>query len=316
MQIVVLDGYTLARDSLGWASLSDLGEVIVYDRCQPEEIRERAQNAHVLITNKARIDAETIAAAPNLQLICLTATGFDCVDIRAARARGIPVCNVPEYGTDSVAQFTIALILELAHRVGAHSELVREGEWAKSPDFCFWNSAQIELAGLTLGIVGCGRIGSRVAQIATCFGMRVIGYSRTRRENSPIPLVTLEQFLRESDVVSLHCPSTPETNGIVNRAFLAQMKRSSWLINTSRGKLVVEGDLAEALITGQIAGAALDVLSSEPPDAKNPLIIAPNCLITPHIAWATTAARKRLMLTTRENIQAMLIGSPINQVNK
>jgi len=319
VNIVVLDGFTLNPGDLSWDELKRLGSVTIYDRTPAELILERSRDADMLLTNKTPLRADTLAQLPKLKYIGVLATGYDVVDIRAAAERNIVVSNVPEYGTDSVAQHVFALVLELAHRTGSHSESVHRGEWAASPDFCYWRYPLVELAGKTMGIVGAGRIGLRTARIAAAFGMRVIAYSRSGPKNSDIPELrwgSLDELLRESDVVSLHCPLTPETEGMINKQALSLMKKTAFLINTARGKLINEQDLAEALESGAIAGAGLDVLSSEPPRPDHPLYNAKNCIITPHIAWATIEARRRLMAVTTDNVRAFLAGSPQNVVNR
>jgi len=261
------------------------------------------------------LSRETILQLPKLRFIGVLATGFNVVDTTAARERGVPVCNVPAYGTKSVAQLVMALILELAHRTGHHAESVRTGRWSRSPDFCYWDHPLVELDGLTLGIVGYGRIGEAVAQVARAFGMKILAQSRSPKKAENVTFVELDTLLRESDIVSLHCPLTPENKGMINTTRLALMKPTAFLINTARGPLVDEPALAAALAGGQIAGAALDVLAIEPPPANHLLFTAPNCLITPHIAWATRAARQRLMETTVANLAAFLAGRPQNVVN-
>jgi glycerate dehydrogenase len=318
MKIVVLDGYTLGADGNSWAALEPFGDVEVHDRSTPEEVPARARGAGVLITNKARVPAAVIDQARELRFIAVTATGFDCVDIAAARRRGIPVANVPEYGTDSVAQFTFALLLELCHRAGRHADAVRAGEWARSPDFCFWQTPQVELAGKTLGIVGFGRIGRRVGELAHAFGMVVLAHSRSRSAppaGGPFAWAHLDDLFSHSDVISLHCPLNADTAGLVNRERLRLVKSSAFLINTARGGLVVEAELAQALNAGRLAGAAVDVVSVEPVRPDNPLLTAANCLITPHIAWATREARRRLLEATVANVANFLGGRPTNVVN-
>lgn len=317
-KIVVLDGYTLNPGDNPWSPVEALGDLTVYDRTPADKVLERAKDADIVLTNKTPLPGEIIENLPDLKLIGVLATGYNIVDIAAASRRGIPVVNVPEYSTDTVAQFVFALLLELCHRVGRHSESVMTGDWCRSEDFMFTLSPQVELAGLTLGIVGYGRIGARVAQIADAFGMKV---RATTRSPKPAPgladfaWVSLDQLLAESDVVSLHCPQTDQTTGMVNEAFFKQMKPSAFLINTSRGGLVNETALVQAFHSGQLAGAALDVVDSEPMPAGSVLIGAPNLIITPHIAWSALSARQRLMQTTAENIQAFLTGKPQNVVN-
>jgi glycerate dehydrogenase len=318
MRIVVLDGHTLAADGNSWAALEPLGEVEVHDRSTPDEVVDRARGAAILVTNKARVSADVIDRSPDLRFIAVTATGYDCVDVTAARRRGIPVSNVPEYGTDSVAQFTFALLLELCHRPGGHADAVRAGEWARSPDFCFWKAPQIELAGKTIGLVGFGRIGRRVGEMAHAFGMAVLAHGRSRPApppHGPFAWADLDELFARADVISLHCPLTAETAGLVNRERLRLVRPSAFLLNTARGGLVVEEDLAEALNAGRLAGAAVDVVSREPIRPDNPLLTARNCLITPHIAWATREARRRLLEATVANVANFLAGRPTNVVN-
>jgi glycerate dehydrogenase len=316
MQITVLDGYTLNPGDLSWDSLRELGQLTVYGRTPLSEIYPRGRNAEILFTNKTPLSRETIEKLPKLRYIGVLATGFNVVDIAAAREKGITVTNIPAYGTDAVAQMTFALILELCHHAGSHSEAVRGGEWSRALDFCFWNYPLTELNGKTLGIIGLGRIGKRVAEIAAVFGMKIIaGGGRGREEIANVRRASLDEIFRISDIVSLHCPLTPETNGIINKSRLSEMKSPAFLINTSRGGLIIDDDLADALNRGVIAGAALDVLSVEPPNESNPLITAKNCLITPHIAWAAREARARLMETAAGNLKAFLGGKPQNTVN-
>ena len=317
MKIVVLDGYTLNPGDQSWDALKALGECVVYDRTPPADVVARAGGAEIVLTNKTVLDRAAIAALPRLRFIGVLATGFNIVDTAAARERGIPVTNVPEYGTKSVAQAVFALLLELCHHAGAHSAAVRAGRWTASPDFSFWDSPLVELDGLTLGVAGLGRIGKTVAAIGQAFGMRVLAYDPWQKEAPAGIAMTpdLDRLFRESDVLTVHCPLTPENRGMVNAARLALMKSSAFLVNTSRGPLVVEKDLADALNAGRLAGAGLDVLAVEPPPASNPLLTAKNCIITPHIAWATLAARRRLMATVAQNVRAFLAGKPTNVVN-
>lgn len=312
MTIVVLDGYTLNPGDLDWSPLRILGQYTVYDRTAPDEIVSRAEEAEIVLTNKCPLSAATIARLPKLRYIGVLATGYNVVDVAAARARNIVVTNVPAYGTRSVAQHVFALILELAQNVGRHAQTVREGQWAKSADFCYWDRPLIELDGLTLGIVGYGHIGQAVAEIGRAFGMHIAVTSR--REVPGVTRLSIDELFSASDVLTLHCPLTPETAGLVNATRLARMKRSAFLINTGRGGLIVEQDLAAALASGQLAGAGLDVLSTEPPPADHPLLRAKNCLITPHIAWATRAARARLLGTVITNLTAFQAGRPQNVV--
>ncbi len=318
MRIVVLDGYTLNPGDNPWDEVAALGELTVYDRTPGEQSVERAQSADIVLTNKTPLPAESLERLPDLKFISVLATGYNVVDVAAARQRGIPVSNVPVYGTDAVAQFVFALILELCHHAAAHSAGVKAGEWSKSPDFCYWNTPLIELAGKRMGIVGFGRIGRRVGELAHAFGMEVLA-SDVQQGNEPdygpFAWRGVDELFAEADIVSLHCPQTPGNAGFVNAALLGRMQRHAFFINTARGGLVNELDLADALHHGVIAGAAVDVVSSEPIASDNPLLGAPNCLITPHIAWATLAARQRLMRTTAENIAAFMRGRPINVVN-
>ena len=317
MRIVVVDGTTLNPGDLSWSGLEDLGTLEAYPHSTPAEALARCQGAEVAITNKVPFDRATFAALPQLQYIGVTATGYNIVDTAAARDHGVVVTNVPTYGTDSVAQMAFALLLELTQHVGHHAETVRQGRWAQSDDFCYWDYPLVELAGLTMGIVGCGRIGQATARVAQGFEMEVIGYDSFPFDaaRTGIRSVALDELFAQSDVVSLHCPLTPETEGLVSAPRLSLMKPSAFLINTSRGPLVDSVALAAALNEGRIAGAGLDVLSVEPPKEGNPLIGAKNCFVTPHIAWATRAARARLLQTTVANLAAFRDGSPVNVVN-
>lgn len=314
-RIVVLDGFTLNPGDLDWAPLQALGECAIHDRTPDSEVAARAADAEIVLTNKAVVSGETIARLPKLRYIGVLATGYNVVDVAAAKARGIPVCNVPGYGTPAVAQHVFALILELATRTGHHAQTVRDGRWARSVDWCYWDFPLIELAGRTLGIVGFGEIGRAVARIGKAFGMEVIASARRPRAVDGVEFVSTDDLFRRADVVTLHCPLTDETRGLVNATRLATMKPTAFLINTGRGPLVVEQDLADALNSGRIAGAGLDVLSAEPPPANNPLPSAKNCLITPHIAWATREARARLLDVVVANLRAFLVGQPQNVVN-
>lgn len=316
MTIVVLDGFTLNPGDLAWAELESLGTCTIYDRTPPGEVLSRAAGTEIVLTNKTELPRNAIERLPRLQYIGVLATGTNVVDLAAARARGIPVTNVPAYGTKSVAQLTFALLLELAQHAGHHARTVREGRWTRSPDWCYWDFPLLELDGLTLGIVGFGRIGRAVADLAAAFGLRVLAFDPGAAATPVfVRRVELDALFRESDVVSLHCPLTPQTAKLINARRLALMKRTAFLLNTSRGPLVDEAALAEALNSGRIAGAALDVLSVEPPPADNPLLTARNCLITPHLAWATRAARLRLMQIAVANVRAFLQGKPQNVVN-
>ena len=309
MSIVVLDGHTLNPGDLSWDALRKLGPCEIYERSTADEILPRSANAAIVITNKVVLNKAYMAAVPQLKYIGVTATGYNIVDVAAARERNIVVTNVPTYGTRSVAQMTFALLLELTQHVGHHAQTVRDGRWSRSPDFCYWDYPLVELAGLTMGIIGYGRIGQAVGELAQAFGMSVIAHSRKQ------PSEDLERLFRTSDVISLHCPLTPETKHLVNAKRLAWMKPTAFLLNTSRGPLIDEPALAQILNEDRIAGAGLDVLSVEPPVADNPLFTAKNCFITPHIAWATRAARSRLMDAAVDNVRAFLSGKPENVVS-
>lgn len=314
MKIVITDGYTLNPGDLSWNEIHTLGQVIYYDRTAADQITERCKDANVIVTNKTPITSDVIDAARNLKVIAVTATGYNVVDIAAARARQIPVCNVPEYGTYSVAQHTWALLLELTNHVGINAQSVTNGGWSTSSDFCYSKRPLVELADKTLGIVGMGRIGQQVATIAKAMGMRVLYYSRQPKPNWPL-CVSLPELFEQSDVISLHCPQTPDNIGFLNASLLSKMKGTAYLINTSRGLLIDEADLAAVLKENKIAGAALDVLSKEPPAANHPLIGLPNCIVTPHNAWLSREARNRIMKTTIENIVMALKGNPQHVVN-
>lgn len=318
MKIVVLDGYTLNPGDLSWDELEKLGELIVYDRTPTDQIVERAEGAHVVLTNKTPLRADTLARLPKLTYIGVLATGYDVVDLKTAHKQGITVTNIPAYGTDSVAQFAIALLLELCHRIGHHSQSVKQGDWSRNADFCYWNHPLIELAGKAFGIVGAGRIGLQTARVASALGMNILAFSRSGPRETDIPglrWVDQDELFRKSDVISLHCPLTNETEGMINKRSLKMMKNTALLLNTARGKLIDEEYLAKALDDGEIAGAAVDVLSTEPPAKDNPLLSAKNCIISPHIAWATREARSRCMQTTVNNVVQFLEGKPVNTVN-
>ncbi len=318
MNIVILDGATLGGDGIGWAPIEELGSATCFDRTPPGEIISQCRNAEIVVTNKAVIDREVIGSLSRLKFIAVTATGFNVVDIDAARERNIPVSNVPEYSTAAVAQHVFAMLLSFIHRPEQHSQAVDDGDWCRSNDFSFWLNPICELAGKTLGIVGYGRIGQATARIGQSFGMKIIVHSRTPRTIeglNPVSWVSLDQLAEASDVISLHCPQTDANLGFVDRQFLGLMKRNAILINTARGQLVNEVDLAQALTAGQIGGACLDVVATEPMSASNPLIGIENCLITPHLAWSATEARQRLMAATKANIEAFLAGAPTNVVN-
>ena len=313
--LVVLDGYTANPGDLSWDGLDRLGPLTVYDRTPPEKTVERASEAALLFTNKTKLPAEVIEALPKLEYIGLLSTGYDVADVAAAADRGIPVSNVPAYSTDSVAQLTFAHLANLAQRVADHAETVRQGRWAASKDFSYWNTPQVELAGRTLGIVGLGRIGQAVAEIGSAFSMDVIAYNPSEKDVPGVEHVTLDRVFEESDAVTLHCPLTSDNAGFVDAERLSQMKETAFLINTARGALIDEAALRDVLENEEIAGAGLDVLSREPPPPDHPLTDAPRCFVTPHVAWATRAARSRLMQTLVENAEAFLDGRPQNVVN-
>jgi glycerate dehydrogenase len=316
MKIVVLDGFTLNPGDLSWDTLSALGACTVHDRTPPEEVLARAFGHEIVLTNKVVLSAELLHQLPDLRYVGVLATGTNVIDLEAAASRGIVVTNVPGYSTASVAQLAFGLLLELALHVGAHSDGVRAGRWSRSPDFSYADFPLIELDGLTLGIVGFGRIGQRVATLARSFGMNVLIHTRTQREpvGAGVRFVELDTLFRESDMVSLHCPLTEATRGLVDANRLALMKPTAFLINTSRGPLINEAALADALNAGRIAGAAVDVLSVEPPPETHPLLAARNCLVTPHIGWATAAARRRLMEIVVANVRSFLRGESLNVV--
>ena len=314
MKIVALDALQLM--DLDWSGLRAIDPgLVTYDATAPERVVERAKDAEILLVNKVKLTREVLEQLPALRYVGVLATGYDNVDCAAAREKGVVVTNVPGYSTDSVAQLVFALRLELCHQTGHHSDTVKAGRWANQPYYCYWDSPLIELAGKTMGIFGLGKIGRRTAQIAQAFGMKVIACSRTKKDVPGVTWVGFDELLRESDVLSLSSPLTDQTRGLINKDALSKMKKTAFLINTSRGGLLVEQDVREALDAGVIAGAAVDVLSTEPPKADNPLIGAKNIVITPHIAWATTEARTRLLEIVRGNIAAWQAGNTQNRVN-
>jgi glycerate dehydrogenase len=317
MRIVVLDGDTLNPGDLSWDGLKALGDCEICDRTPADKVIERAGEADVVLTNKVLLDRDTLAQLPKLKFISVLATGYNIVDVKAARERGIAVANVPTYGTVSVAQMVFAHLLNLTQHVAHHAQTVREGRWTNGPDWCYWDYPLIELAGLTMGIIGYGRIGRAVAALAKAFGMKVLAYDAYVEESGDenVEMVDLDDLFAQNDVVTLHCPLTPETEGLVNANRLGQMKETAFVINTSRGAVVNNADLAEALNAGTIAGAGLDVLDVEPPMADNPLLKAKNCYVTPHISWATKSARARLMATSLENVKGFIAGKLQNVVN-
>jgi glycerate dehydrogenase len=319
MKIVILDGYTQNPGDLSWERFEAIGEVTVYDRTMQHEIIPRIGDAQIVFTNKTPLDDEIFRACPSIKYIGVMATGYNVVDTEAAKKRNITVTNVPAYSTPAVAQLTFGLLLEICHHVGKHNDAIKSGKWSKSPDFCFWDYPLIELAGKTFGCFGYGMIGRNAASIAQAFGMKVIAYTRhpdKALENENMRFVDFDTLLAEADVISLHCPLTPSTKGIINKDAISRMKNGVIIINTSRGPLIVEEDLKQGLIDGKIYYAAMDVVSSEPISEDNPLLTAPNCIITPHIGWAPRESRKRLLEIAAQNLEAYLAGSPVNVVNR
>ncbi len=323
MKIVVLDGYTLNPGDLSWDGLKKIGETTVYDRTSydlggQDKIIERVGDADIVFTNKTPLTREAMEKMPSLRFIGVLATGYNIVDVEAAKEKGVVVTNIPTYGTTAVAQMTFALLLEICHHVGAHSDAVKRGDWTNNPDWCFWNYPLIELADKTIGIIGYGKIGQNVGKIAQAFGMHVIAYDNYQNkalENDMMRYVEMDELMACSDVISLHCPLFDSTKGIINKNTIAQMKDGVFVINTSRGPLVVEEDLAQGLNSGKVGGAALDVVSSEPIKSDNPLLKAKNCIITPHISWAPKESRKRLMDIAVDNLRRFIEGNPVNVVN-
>lgn len=321
MKIVVLDGYTENPGDLSWKGLEAFGELTVYDRTplhDTSEIIKRIGDAEIVFTNKTPIRKEVLDACPSIRMISVLATGYNVVDVTYAKQLGIPVTNVPTYGTASVGQFAIGLLLELCHHIGAHDKAVKEGRWEHSEDFCFWDYPLIELDQKTIGIIGFGRIGQTTGRIAKAMGMRVLASDKIQSDKGReiADYVDIDTLLRESDVIALHCPLFPDTEGLINRETISKMKDGVLLINNSRGPLIVEQDLADALNGGKVAGAAVDVVSTEPIKGDNPLLTARNCIITPHISWAPKEARQRIMDCAEENVRAFLAGSPVNVVNR
>ena len=316
MKIVILDGHALNPGDLSWKCFEEFGSITYYDRTESEaDTIARIADADIILLNKTPITANVIQTCPNIKLICVLATGYNVVDYEAAAKKGIPVCNVPGYGTDAVAQFTLALLLELCHRVQIHSQSVYDGEWSSCPDFCYWKSPQMELAGKTMGIIGYGSIGQAVAKIAKAFGMRILAYSRTRYPKYADVYTELDALLKKSDVISLHCPLFPENVEMINADTISKMKDGAILLNTARGGLINEQDVATALHSGKLGAAAVDVVSYEPISRENPLLNAPNCIITPHMAWAPIESRQRILDITVDSIRAFLSGAPNNVVN-
>lgn len=317
MKIVHLEGNAVNPGDLSWEVLNRFGDVTVYERTAPEEAVERIGDAEIVLINKTPITAQLLDQCPNLHLVCVQATGYNVVDCEAAKARGVLVCNVPAYGTNAVAQFTFSLLLELCNRVAHHDKLVHAGKWCSCPSFCFWDTPQMELAGKTIGIIGFGKIGRAVGTIANAFGMKVLAYNRSRcPEGEEIgEYVDLDTLLRNSDIISLHCPLTPETQGLINAQTIAKMKDGAILLNTARGPLLNEQDVTDALRSGKLRGAAVDVVSQEPMLPDNPLLTAPNCIITPHMAWTPVESRQRIIDCTVSSIEGYLNGKPVNTVN-
>lgn len=320
MKIVILDGYTENPGDLSWAGIEKYGELTVYDRTSltdESQVIERIGDAELVFTNKTPISAKVIDACPNMKFIGVLATGYNVVDYNYAKEKGIPVCNVPAYGTASVSQFAIALLLEVCHHIGHHSDSVHKGGWENSKDWCYWDYPLIELAGKTLGIIGFGRIGQRTGAVASALGMKVLACDKHRSEEGTkiAEYVELDTLLKSSDVIALHCPLFPDTEKMINKDTIGKMKDGVIIINNSRGQLVNEQDLADALNCGKVAGAGLDVLSTEPVRGDNPLLTAKNCIITPHISWAPAESRQRIMDCSAENLKAFLEGHPRNVVN-
>lgn len=318
MKIVVLDGYTENPGDLSWEGLEALGELMVYDRTPKELVQERIGDADAIYVNKVVISREILEKCPNLRFIGMLATGYNVVDVEAAKERGVVVCNIPNYGTDAVGQFAIALLLEICHHVQHHSTAVHEGRWAENPDWCFWDYPLIELAGKTMGIIGFGRIGQCTARIAQALGMKILAYDAFKNPDlisETCQYAELDTLLANADVISLHCPLFPDTEGIINKDTISKMKDGVIILNNSRGPLIVEQDLADALTSGKVYAAGLDVVSTEPIKADNPLLNAPNCLITPHISWAPKESRQRLMDIAVNNLKQFVAGVPVNVVN-
>lgn len=315
MQIVVLDGKSLRPEELDWSGLKAMGTLSVYDRTDPMLVAQRLRGADAVFTNKVRLTKEQLKNNPNLKFIGVLATGYDVVDIKGARELGIPVCNVPGYATEPVAQAAIGLMLELTLQLGYHNARIHQGEWTRCPDFCWWEHTPVSVYGKTMGIVGCGAIGRRVAEIAKAIGMEVIGYNPHKKPGFAGKYVSLETVLTEADVISLHCPAKEDTIGFINEKTIGKMKDGVLLINTGRGSLIQEKDVADALISGKLGGYAADVVSSEPITVHNPLLKAPNCVLSGHCAWATKDARQQILDVSVANLQGVLEGNPIHVVN-
>lgn len=317
MKIVILESNAVNPGDLSWDTIGQFGDVTAYDRTAPEDAAKRIGDAQIVLINKTPITAAVMDACPNLRLICVEATGYNVVDCEAAKQRGILVCNVPAYSTNCVAQFTFALLLEICNRVGLHDISVHSGDWCRCPDFCYWKTPQMELAGKTIGIIGFGQIGRTVGKIAGAFGMRVLAYNRSRCPEGEVlgEYVDLDTLLAQSDILSLHCPLTEQTKEIINKDTLRKMKDGAILLNTARGGLINEADVAAALADGKLRAFGADVVSVEPILSDNPLLTAPNCILTPHMAWAPIEARQRIIDITVQNMQGFLNGKPINVVN-
>ncbi|MBW7571417.1 D-2-hydroxyacid dehydrogenase [Caproiciproducens faecalis] len=319
MKIVILDGYTENPGDLSWEGFEKLGELTVYDRTPADKIVERIGGAEAVIINKTPISAETFHACPNIKYVGVLATGYNVVDVAAAKEKGVVVSNIPTYGTAAVGQFAIALLLEICHHIGEHSAAVMRGDWASNQDWCFWNYPLIELAGKTMGIIGFGKIGQSTARIAQALGMNILAFDEYKNpalESETCKYAALDELLAQSDVISLHCPLFPSTEGIINKDNIAKMKDGVIILNNSRGPLIVEQDLTDALNSGKVAAAGLDVVSTEPIQSDNPLLKAKNVIITPHISWAPKESRQRLMDIAVKDLDAFLSGNPINVVNK
>lgn len=317
MKIVVLDGHGINPGDLSWEFLSPFGQFQIYDNTYDmAQTIFRLQGAQIALTNKVPINAEIMTACPDLKLICVLATGYNVIDCTAANEHGITVCNVPDYGTTAVAQFTFGLLLEICHQIGHHNNLVHQGVWTHCDTFCFWDTPQMELAGKTLGIIGFGRIGQTVGKIARAFGMQVLAHSRTVRTNGNeiAQYVDMDTLLAQSDIITIHCPLTPQTEGLINKGTIARMKTGAIILNTSRGPILDEAAVAAALASGKLRAAAADVVSREPISGDSPLLTAPNCIITPHMAWSPLESRQRILDCTARNIRSFLNGKPVNTV--
>ncbi len=318
MKIVVLDGYTLNPGDLSWKNLEQLGEVAVYDRTAPEQVTERIGDAEIVLTNKTVLNKQVFDTCPQIRYIGVLATGYNVVDTQAAKAAGISVANIPTYGTDAVAQFAIALLLELCHHIGSHSDAVKNGDWTNNADWCFWNYPLMELAGKTMAIIGYGRIGQATGRIAQALGMKILAvdeYQNHDLESATCQYADLDTALSQADVITLHCPLFPSTEGLINKDTIAKMKDGVLIINNSRGPLINEADLKDALNSGKVGGAAVDVVSTEPIQMDNDLLKAKNIIITPHISWAPIESRQRLMDIAIDNLNQYLSGNPVNIVN-